>query len=583
MPLLSWAQQLTDDYLISWTNRGLLRRAKRFSEQADTTQWQITNEQITGSIVEKQLCLSQANLNGLSCSCGDLEPCSHKLAFLIALRNASAFPVATQVTTQEVTQEVKPAETTPQTTAAPDPVTSFIINNWLITDPQSLTNTLKTSAAAFSASTVKRAIKDWHQGAQVELKTHTKHGQVTCTLRNSKVFTIHLPAIASWQQAICSCKATCCVHQALAIIGLSVKAGKLSLATEQLAEKLQPNQTEQIAALQFWLNQLIAHGLKNLLPSQLAQGQALITELNQADLPNLAARLSNMLGTLANIMRHCIDINTAHVLTELTYLSLYLRSLQQPVLPQAGYKLTGEHKRRYLPIQCQSLMAVMVEHWQALNGAIGYRYYLYDLQQGDWYCFADGRRPNMDRQWASTYAFDNQKCDQHYLSDLQFKSFDLVSKVSRDRTLLCNSSQLLNAPEPVHWQQLWSNPQLSVNTQWQRLSQRTLQPDFSTTMGTLGWIKTTEQYHLKWQAYRAYGETTVTSDCGQQIVIRQFVKGEVARKEANKQQSSNGLSANSLASANQQQKLLFGRWFYDANERHFEVLQVLTEQDFSDR
>jgi len=531
MSLLDWVQQLSDDYLISWTNRGLFRRAKRQCEHVKSEHWQISNDKIMGTISDYSLTLSGARIADLDCSCGVLEPCSHKLTFLIALRG-----------------ETSQAMTTVQ----------FNLDHWLVSNIQSL-------SPAFSASLVKGAIKSWHQGANVSLTAKLDHGQVVCTLKNGKCFSVYLPATAGWEQALCSCKETHCIHLALAIIGLSVRADRLKMNTAQFAEKIAPSQLEQIVILDSWLDQIIAHGLNNLMPAQLSHGLGLVTELNQADLPNLASRLGRFLAVLSNVMRHCIDVNTNELIAELTYLSLTTHSLQQSVLPQPGYQLTGEHKRRYVAQRLSGLMPVMVEHWQASSGAMGYRNYVFDLELGDWYCFSDGRRVDTERQWSSKNAYHNQQCGQYYLNDLLLSQIDLETKVSSDHTLQCRVSTLVAAPQPVNWQLIWNNPLLAIDMQWQRFVQQSLQVGSNKVMDTLGWLKTLDSYQLRWQPHRHYGEATLMSECGQPIKIRDDNKRVL--KEW----------------TNQQPTLLFGRWYYDANERYFEVLKVFIESDFEER
>ena len=55
MTLLHWSQQLSDDFLVNWTNRGLLRRATKQSQDVDVSEWDITPSHLNGVIDQHKL------------------------------------------------------------------------------------------------------------------------------------------------------------------------------------------------------------------------------------------------------------------------------------------------------------------------------------------------------------------------------------------------------------------------------------------------------------------------------------------------------------------------------------------------
>ncbi|ELR66894.1 hypothetical protein C942_04593 [Photobacterium marinum] len=532
MTLLAWTQQITDEFLLTWTNRGLLRRAKKQAANADITQWQIEENTISGHIDSFQVTLATPELTALQCDCGALEPCSHKIAFILALQSL------------------------PASQPAASPV-AFELAPWLVENYAEL-------EAIFGKTKSQKALTSWHKGAPIKLSTHPDHALIDCQI-GKKTYQVYLPAQVDWSRLVCSCQETRCQHQALAIIGLSVQESRFTLPSEQQQTQLKEPQQEKIKEVEHWLNQILGYGLKNVLPIQLTQGESFVTELGQHDLPKIATLLGKLLRTLDGVTKRHLTATADIALEQIGQLLLYLRAIQAAPSQLPLYQLAGRHKRQYTPVTLQDVMAVSAEYWHSEDDARGYRFYLYERQAARWYCISEGRKAHMDRSWDHRAALKGQRiitADNQTVSlpELALQSVDFKGQVSDNQSLKID--RLLSTPQTISWDNLVNDPSLSVHAQWQRLGNQYSQPFFDPLTDALGWVITDSDMMVAWHSHQAYGSCTVETLCGQTLAIT--LGAHCQRKAGYKGP-----------------KLLFGRWAPSVSAVGFHVLDIFTATDFN--
>ncbi|UTZ34398.1 hypothetical protein HB762_24855 [Vibrio campbellii] len=534
MTLLTWTQQITDELLLTWTNRGMLRRAKKQATEADASQWHIEDNAIRGQIDNCQITLAAPELSSLQCDCGALEPCSHKVAFILALQ---ALP-ATQPDTASVAFELLP---------------------WLLEQYSDL-------EAIFGKSKSQKALASWHKGATIKLHASAYHALVDCQV-GKKNYQIYLPAILNWDNLVCSCQEKQCQHQALAIVGLSLQESRFTLPAEQQQTQLKKAQKEKIQDVEQWVYQLLGYGLKNVLPIQLTQGESFVTELGQHDLPKIASLLGRLLNTLNGLTQRHLTATADIALEQIGLLLRYLQAIQAAPSHLPLHLLAGRHKRQYTAADLQEVMAVSAEYWHTEDGARGYRFYLYERRTTRWYSISEGRKAHMDIGWNNHAALNSQRLitadnNTMALSGLALHSVDLSGQFSEDHSLKID--RLLSQPQAISWECITNDPALSVQAQWQRLSESCKQPFFDPLTDALGWIITDSDMDIVWHQYQANGSCTVQTSCGNSLCV--------------------SLSSHSQKAAGYKgEKLLFGRWNLGLASIGFQVLEIFTPRDFNDK
>ncbi|MFS1905667.1 hypothetical protein BCU30_005590 [Vibrio lentus] len=538
MTLLHWSQQLSDDFLVNWTNRGLLRRATKQSQDVDISEWDITPSHLNGVIDQHQLTLSEKSVDALTCSCGAINTCFHKVAFFIALRQCES--QATPETTTEVTSSLAP----------------FSLNEWFIQHCDDL-------APIMGKSTVTKAIQHWRKGITLDVETHDEHAIVQCHFASSKSFRLYFPRASQWELATCSCKQHPCVHQAAALIALSIQGNSLAMDEAIFIEQISDKQRAQLQQLEQWLEETLSVGVQNIVPAQLAQAHTLVLELNQVDLPSLSAQLNSVLNTIEYLVANYIDVDYATVIPQITALSLQLHALQQTPLPCPLYLLAGEHKRRYHPVSYHNLMGISVEFWRTDKGAQGYRFYLYDHVQHQWTTITDGRKAQRNQGWNSQLAFAHTRCDLKALPSLALMSFSAQSKITHHNELSIKDTKITSSPTDIEWETLFDHPELQVRAQWQRMQTRRLSNRFASNTDQLGWLCCEQAYQTQHMPYCHYQEAEIVTTCDTRVKVR--IPPNI-----------------DLSMSNEHQQLLFGRWNCNAKQSYFEVLAMFTKIPLSD-
>ncbi|MGI2897338.1 hypothetical protein, partial [Vibrio alginolyticus] len=112
-----------------------------------------------------------------------------------------------------------------------------------------------------------------------------------------------------------------CVHQAAALIALSIQGNTLAMDEAIFIEQISDKQRAQLQQLEQWLEETLSVGVQNIVPAQLAQAHTLVLELNQVDLPSLSAQLNSVLNTIEYLVANYIDVDYATVIPQITALS----------------------------------------------------------------------------------------------------------------------------------------------------------------------------------------------------------------------------------------------------------------------
>lgn len=530
MTLLTWAHSITEGFLITWTNRGLLRRAKKQASNIDTEQWTLDEHVITGQVEAFTLILTEPDISALQCNCGALEPCSHKIAFLLSLK------------TLETTEPM----------ASPD---VFKLAPWLIHHVSELEH-------IFGKTKSQKALTHWHKGASITLHTHTDHALVDCQI-GKKNHQVYLPTQVDWNRLVCSCQEAHCLHQVVAIVGLSLQETQFTLPSS-MQPKLKTAQKEKLKEVELWVYQLLSYGLKNALPLQLAQGESFVTELNQNDFPNIARLLELVLQMIEGLTRRQLTITSELFLEHIGQLLLSIHAIQAEPMQRPLTQLAGRHKRHYSDLTLHDVMPVSVEYWNSEKGARGYRFYFYDRKTTQWYCISEGRKANMDSGWSPYSAIHSQRCitpknTTIALLDFALHRMDFNGQVSDNHSL--KIERLLSEPERIDWENMINDPALSIKNQWLRLGESYNDLSFDPMINGLGWVITHDEVTIEHQLYQMHQKCTVETPCGQRINIH-----------LNSPQSKN--------IKNKGTKLLFGRWTPTLSAINFHVLEVFTHSDF---
>ena len=115
-------------------------------------------------------------------------------------------------------------------------------------------------------------------------------------LSNPDEVTVRLPRAGGLAAASCSCKAAACAHRAL----VALQARRLAGAPmpELPAHALEAGALQRLAQARQWLTGWVLQGRAGMSPAFLDQGEALATELRQADLPRPASVLNLLVRAL---------------------------------------------------------------------------------------------------------------------------------------------------------------------------------------------------------------------------------------------------------------------------------------------
>ncbi|QUJ67724.1 hypothetical protein KDD30_00650 [Photobacterium sp. GJ3] len=487
MHLSDWTRQLTDEYLINWTSKGLFRRAGKLADQSPDISSTNPALPLTLRIDNVDVTLSGADLAQFSCQCGTLGSCVHQLAFLLKLRQLNA-------------------------TEAPPPPTPFEPEHWCIRSREALDQ-------AYGRGNATQAIKLYQKGALVTFDTQADHCVVQVTLHSQKSYQLHLPATGEWASVLCNCKETPCTHRALAILAFSVAHNTFSAEADIELDRLNPEQAELVNTVLAWLQTLLKTGTTETLKAQIDQGAGYSTELNQADLPKPAALLGGVISTLRLLQQKHHQASHSRLLEQIADVLLNLNALSQPVLPQPLRDLAGQHRRLYRPQSSMTLIGLNAVFWEDQQRGRGFRYYCYDPQSAEFYTVAASRKAGLDPSWSPQQGFHECRLVMHPLSAAQFREFELAGAISEDGSINAAQTRHVNLLRPVTLAMLRALPALSIQAQWQKLADKLAAPTAPAHRDYLGWVVTQSRRPLQSEPALGEWQASCQSLCGHDIRV----------------------------------------------------------------
>lgn len=359
--LNTWLKELSDDDLIAWANRGLLRRGRKLADSLYTSICEVVESGGYQATIENhQQTLDNPGFDQLHCSCPAAATCHHLIAFLLCLQQQVSLSTATE----------------------PDNSTEEIPAPWLTDDFAALSKQLGNNH-------IKRAQRLLLQGAEVVLEDNAS-GNLVATVTERSRHQVRISRSSGLSAALCSCNAERCVHRALAVLYARQQAQLYDPLAESISA-LTEEQNTTIAQIQHWLRELMGLGLSGLSRSLSERGEALATVARQADLPLLSSQISALCQLQQDELAGRGFIQIGQFRQQLALLWLRLRSLQANPLPRPLLQLGGMHKRDYQLIQNLRLIGIGAERWQSKTGYMGLTLHLYAPEQNVWYRHTQAR------------------------------------------------------------------------------------------------------------------------------------------------------------------------------------------------
>ncbi|GBC60571.1 hypothetical protein DENIS_1528 [Desulfonema ishimotonii] len=358
-----WIIGLSDDYIVEWANKGLLRRGRKLAQKAGEGDFDIADDRIIGHLDGYAQTVDGVGFEHLRCDCPAAETCHHLTAFLLALRD-------------------RLPQTCPETPASDETdKNGSDARPWLIPDAGEREKML-------GRSVIRRAFRLMMQSVPVEV-TENSDGLVA-VVREKEVRTVRIPRSGGLDGAICSCKARQCVHKALAVLTVCRENGLIK-PEEMATDALTPEQGGVIGQIENWLRSLLIQGVGNVSVSQIEQGESLATLARQADLPRIASQIKSVHQWLTDDQARAAHVRPDVLRFRLARIAAHLSALKTLPLPQPMQTLAGVHSRSYRIVHRLHLTGVGAEIWESPTGYCGFTLYLYAPDQKSWYRHTQAR------------------------------------------------------------------------------------------------------------------------------------------------------------------------------------------------
>jgi hypothetical protein len=385
MNLHEWLIGINDDYLLAWANKGLLRRGIKMLAQQDPNPWTLDESHACASLDGWEQRLDGVGFEHLSCGCPAMGPCHHLIAFLLGLK-------------QRLLQEGEETTQVASEDGAP----------WLITDPTerqaSLGKTHLERARRWLAQGLAGSLREDDQGLKAELPEPLS-AQVI------------IPRAGGVAHSLCSCKEPRCGHRALVVL-LACREAGLDADKDDQVDALTDAQREVLASLDQWLRQLALQGMSGIPRLHIEQGRALVTELQQVDLPLPARQLARVAEMLEQEWRRQSVSSPTRLRQGLAILSAHVGALVRQPLPQPLRNLAGQHRRHYVQQHDLDLLGVATEVWETLSGYRGYSAYFYAPEAACYYQLSEARKADQELDWNPASALFQARFGEQKISAL---------------------------------------------------------------------------------------------------------------------------------------------------------------------
>jgi hypothetical protein len=537
MTLYEWLAGINDDYLLAWANKGLLRRGVKLLAQQNPDQWTLDENQASASLDGWEQRLDGIGFEHLNCGCPAMGPCHHLLAFLLGLKQRLAQGEAVADTDQTTIE----AGTT---TARP----------WLIADPAE-------RQALLGKAHLDRARRWLAQGLEGTLSEDDQG--LKADLPEPLSTQVIIPRAGGVAHSLCSCKAPRCGHRALVVLQACRAAG-LKAHEEDRVDALTDAQREVLASLDQWLRQLALQGMSGIPRLHIEQGRALVTELQQVDLPLPARQLARVAEMLEQEWGRQSVSSPTRLRRALAILSAHAGALNRQPLPQPLPSLAGRHRRHYIQRRDLDLVGVATEVWETLSGYRGYSAYFHAPETGDYFQLSEARKPDQEPDWEPGSALVQARFGEHKVNALPGSRVRMLyGWCSSDNRLSSREGCRLAEPQPLSFSDLFvyaeNLSQLAI-----RLAGKARQNPYKMDLQTYGLITVEGSLTLVFDHYRQHWRGEVRDPLGRVFAL------SLAGTELGHQAASRLKKVSSL-------KALFGRWRIEEESLCLEPVAVWTE------
>ena len=411
-----WLRTLDDDAIVDWANKGLLRRGAKTLAATDPGGWTLTADRAEAHIESHTQTLGGTGFAALHCDCPAYGPCHHLCAFVLGLRARAA------AVTEPGDAPVESATATPWLDGAADSV-----------------------ANAFGTPAVRKALHWLAQGFEAAL--NESDGALIAELSDPDEVTVRIPRAGGLTAAGCSCKAATCAHRALAALQARRAAG---VATPPLPETvLDDTALACLSQTRQWLTALTLQGTTGIGPAFLDQGEALATELRQADLPRPGALLATL---TVNLRDDRLGRGGAaeRIADKLAAIWMCVRGLAQHPLPRPFHELAGVHRQTYRRQGDLVLHGIAAEIWHTGSGQRGFSLHFQDAGSGRYLRWSESRRHGFDPDWSPEAALARASLGERPVQRLLASPHRLLRGwISDDGRLSAREgTQLADAPTP---------------------------------------------------------------------------------------------------------------------------------------
>ena len=183
-----WLRSLSDDYLLAWSNRGLMRRAGKLVEALDPGAVALEDDSARGTIEGHRQTLEGVGFDHARCSCPATGQCHHLVAFLVALRALAG------------TGDAVPGDAEPADAGDAEPQAAI--------EPYWRSESDEALVRALGRAHVRRAER-W-LADDVAMQWEEAQGELRARIDDDAAggqSTVRMPALGGLGASVCSCKA----------------------------------------------------------------------------------------------------------------------------------------------------------------------------------------------------------------------------------------------------------------------------------------------------------------------------------------------------------------------------------------
>lgn len=374
MSMQAWLRSLSEETLVSWANRGLFRRAQKLLEGEEPQSWLLEEGRAQAELDGHRQQLAGVGFEHLQCSCPAFGICHHQLCLLLGLH--------ARLTVASV-------EGNSNDNCAPVPMAE----PWLVLDVDERLRLLGRPALT-------RAQRWLAQGVEAQLTVDDR--LLLAVLDGPQQAEVMIPRAGGLPASLCSCRESRCAHRALVILQLAQAADPDSDLIASAA--LSNTQLQTLTALDHWLAELAAVGVSGGSSLFVARGEALATELLQADLPLPGRVLGRLVHMLDDERLGMAGSHVRLLRQQLAELLAYRRALARTPLPQPLPQLAGVHRRRFVACEGLPLFCLAAECWETASGYQGYSLHFVSPQDGRCYSLSEARVKSLNPLWRAEEA-----------------------------------------------------------------------------------------------------------------------------------------------------------------------------------